>query len=85
MPKKLMHYSGPESEQMVWLVWVMKNDRPSIAVICTNDEVLSRYVSDDRKTRLGSLETVFVEKAITDHLFGSNDMKIAAGILRNSS
>ena len=76
--------SGLGPEQMVYLVWEMKNDRPTLAVICTNDAVLKRYVSDDRKTWANSEKPVYVEKVCTDHLYGYHDMSIAAALLRRS-
>lgn len=77
--KKLMYSFG---NQMVYLVWEMKNDRPSLAVICTTDDDLKRYVSDDRKTWAGRPDPVFVEKVATDHLYGAHDMAIAMNLIR---
>jgi hypothetical protein len=80
--KKLMYYPGSVM-QMAWLVWEMKNDRPTLAVICTTDDDLARYVSPDKKSwaRGGP---VFVEKVCMDHLYGANDTRIAMGLLRNA-
>lgn len=83
MAKPMMHYNGDlNAEQMVYLVWELKNDRPVLAVICTSDDVLDRYVSKDRTTWLSRPDPVFVEKTMTDHLYGANDMRIAANLIR---
>ena len=82
--KKLMYQSGSGGEQMVYLVWEMRNDRPALAVICTTDDDLSRYVTQDRKSWLGRPGPVFVEKVMTDHLYGAHDMSIAANLLRRA-
>lgn len=71
-------------DQMVYLVWELKNERPTLAVICTNDEVLNRYVTEDRKSWLGRPDPVFVEKVATNHIYGAHDMSIAAALMRNS-
>jgi hypothetical protein len=36
-------------EQLVYLVWEAKQGRATLAVICTSDDVLDRYVTLDRK------------------------------------
>lgn len=81
--KKLMHYANkPENEQMVWLVWEMQADRPALAVICTTDEDLKRYVNDDRTMWRGRPSPVFCEKVMCDHLYGAHDSGIAMRLLR---
>lgn len=80
-PKELMYYA-PGAEQMVYLVWELTGDRPTLAVICTTDDDLKRYVTDDRKTWRSRPDPVFVEKVLTDHLYGANDMRIAANLIR---
>lgn len=82
MMKKLM-YSGFGPEQMVYLVWELKADRATLAVICTTDDDLKRYVTDDRKSWHGRPDVpVFVERVACDHLYGAHDMAIAAGLIR---
>lgn len=79
--RKLMYDKG--GEQLVWLVWEMAGQKPSLAVICTTDDDLARYVTPDKKSwRIGG--AVHVEKVMADHLYGSNDMRIAASIMRNT-
>lgn len=71
-----------QGEQFVWLVWEMSGDKPTLAVICTTDADLDRYVTPNRKSwRKGG--AVFVESVMTNHLYGANDMRIASRILRN--
>lgn len=77
--KKLMFGFG---DQLVYLVWEMKNDRPTLAVICTTDDDLKRYVSDDRKMWANGKGPVFVERVACDHLYGAHDMSIAANLMR---
>ena len=80
-----MYYANnPDQEQMVWLVWEMAADRPTLAVICSTDEDLSRYVSDDRKAWRGRPGGVFCEKVLCDHLYGAHDASIAMNLLRRS-
>lgn len=79
--KKIMTSFG---DQMVYLVWEMKAERPTLAVICTTDDVLNRYVTEDRKSWLGRPDPVFVEKVACDHLYGARDMSIAVSIMRNA-
>lgn len=71
-------------EQLVYLVWEALAGRATLAVICTSDDVLDRYVTLDRKNWLGREGAVFVEKVMTDHLYGGNDMSIAMRIMRRS-
>jgi hypothetical protein len=80
--KKLMFHSMTR-EQMVYLVWEMKNERPTLAVICTTDDDLGRYVTEDRKAWLNGLGPVFVEKVMCDHLYGAHDNAIAMRLLRS--
>lgn len=79
--RKLMYGNGVE--QLVWLVWELAAGRPTLAVICTTDDDLARYVTPDRKAWLRG-GGVFVEKVMTDHLYGSNDAAIAARLMRNA-
>lgn len=72
-------------EQLVYLVWTLKNDRPTLAVICTSDADLKRYVSDDRKTWASGDGSVFVEKVMCDHLYGARDASIALRLMRQSA
>ena len=81
MSKQLM-YNKHGGEQLVWLVWELSGDRPSLAVICTTDEDLNRYVSDDRKRWIGRDAPVFCEKVMTDHLYGAHDASIAMNLIR---
>lgn len=81
MTRKLMYYAGDHSEQMVWLVWELKNGRPVLGVICTTDSDLARYVTAD-KTAWLSGGAVACEKVLTDHLYGSTDMVILRRLLR---
>lgn len=81
--RKLMYYDGNSDEQMVWLVWEMAAGRPTLAVICTTDDDLARYVTEDRKSWVNG-GAVFVEKVMTDHRYGSNDARLAANIIRNT-
>lgn len=71
-------------EQELYLVWEMAADRPTLAVICTTDDVLARYVAPDRKTWRGRNDPVFVEKVMADHLYGAHDAAIAVRLLRHS-
>lgn len=71
-------------DQMVYLVWEMKAERPTLAVICTTDDILNRYVTEDRKSWLGRPGAVFVEKVACDHLYGAHDMSIAVNLMRNA-
>lgn len=71
-------------EQQVYLIWEQTAGRATLACICTSDEVLDRYVTLDRKYWLGRPGAVFVEKVMTDHLYGGNDMAIAQRIMRRS-
>lgn len=80
--KKLMHSFG---NQQVWLVWEYKNNRPQLAVICTTDAELDRYVTPDRKHWHGRDEPVFCEKVVCDHLYGAHDMSIAMNLMRRAS
>lgn len=82
MAKKLMYAKG--GEQQVYLVWEALAGRATLAVICTTDEDLARYVTPDRKQWLSRPDPVFVEKVLADHLYGGNDMIIAQRILRRS-
>lgn len=81
--KNLMWYKNkPGSEQMVWLVWELKNEKPMLAVICTTDDDLNRYVTPDRKAWLGRPDPVFCEKVMCDHLYGAHDASIAMRLFR---
>lgn len=82
MTKKLMYYTDADVSQMIWLVWEMKAGRPTLAVICTTDEDLKRYVSDDRKFWHSRPDPVFCEKVMCDHLYGAHDSSIAVNLLR---
>lgn len=79
MAKKLMYGFG---NQLVHLVWHLVNDRPTLAVICTTDEDLYRYVTGDQKEWLSGRGPVFVERVACDHLYGAHDMRIAAELIR---
>ena len=79
IPKKLMYTK--DAEQLVYLVWEIK-PTPILSVICTTDDDLNRYVTSDRKSWLNGGE-VYVEKVMTDHLYGYSDMRIVMGIMRN--
>lgn len=79
MPKKLMYGFG---DQLVYLVWHMQNERPTLAVICTTDDDLARYVTPDRKAWLSGRGPVYVERVACDHLYGARDMRIASELLR---
>lgn len=83
MSEKLMYSSGI---QMVWLVWELQAGKPSLSVICTSDEILKRYVTDDRKFWHGTIQPVFCEKRPLDHRFGFDDREraIAANLIRRS-
>lgn len=83
MTKALMYYANnPDQEQMVWLVWEYANNRPVLAVICTTNADLSRYVADDRKTLLGSEQPCYCERVMCDHRYGAHDMSIAMNLMR---
>lgn len=71
-------------EQLVYLVWEANRGRAQLAVICTSEDVLDRYVTLDRRQWLGRPGAVFVEKVMTDHLYGGSDMAIAMRIMRRS-
>lgn len=86
--RKLMHYqNNSDAEQMVWLVWELVKGRNVLAVICTTDRDLSRYVTPDRKYFLGGDQRpAFCEKVMCDHLYGSVDRNaaIAMNLIRRS-
>ena len=80
--KRLMYGNSPE--QMVWLVWHLVKDRPTLAVIRTTDEDLFRYVTRNKKAWLNGAGAVFVEKVMTNHLYGATDVRLAARIMGNT-
>lgn len=81
--KELMYYrSDPTQEQMVWLVWELQGGRPALAVICTTDGDLARYITDDRKFFHGTTKAVFCEKVMCDHRYGAHDSSIAMRLMR---
>lgn len=69
-------------EQYVYLVWELVATKATLGVICTSDDVLDRYVTLDRKQWLGRGGAVCVEKVMTDHLYGGNDIAIVSRIMR---
>lgn len=76
-----MHYKNdPTQEQQVWLIWEMKNDKPVLAVICTTDADLYRYVDSDLKFFSGTVKPVYCEKVMCDHCYGAHDLSIALAI-----
>lgn len=77
-------FPGGSIEQHVWLVWELVGGRPQLGVICTSDDVLNRYVTPDRKARLGTGTPVFCEMVSTNHWYGANDAAIAARVMRQS-
>jgi hypothetical protein len=85
--RKLMYGNG--SNQLLWLVWELVSGRTVLAVICTTDDDLARYVSRDRKHWIGCSPNtgtehgpVYVEKVYADHLYGQNDAAIAMRLMR---
>lgn len=83
MAKKLMYGFG---DQLVYLIWEMKNERPTLACICTTDDDLSRYVTPDRKSWIHQERgPVFVERVACDHLYGEHDVSIAINLLRKTA
>lgn len=85
MPDKKRMYSF--GDEAVWIVWELQNGKASLAVICTSDEILARYVSDDRKRWHGSEQPVYCEKRPLDHRFGFEDREgaIRANLIRRTA
>lgn len=85
MAEKKLKYSF--GNQMVWLVWELQAGKPSLALICTTDEDLARYVTDDRRRWHGTEQPVFCETRALDHRFGFEDREraIAANLIRRSA
>lgn len=83
MTKKLMYAKSGE-EQVVWLVWELQNGHPILAVICTTDDDLARYVTPDRKMWLSGRCAVFCERVMTDHLYGAHDTSIMVNLMRRT-
>lgn len=74
-----------DGEQLVWVVWEAVNGRPVLGVLCSNDAVLGRYISANRKERLGTGTPVFCEKVMLNHWYGADDMAIASRVMRRAS